>query len=312
MRCLATLFIVSCCLPVRAADPDGADKLYDVTAVKGVLIKMRSEDDKDLPALEEGVLVELNVRDGAYVKKGDLIARIDDSQAQAAREVTELQYQSAKKTAEDDIELRYAKKQAELTRTTYDQSVQANQQTPGAVARMQLEREFLDYERSVLQIEKAQHDGVLALYGAKTKLAELKAAQMAIDRRLIYAPFDGMVHTVSRHEYEWVRAGDPVVRFIRLDRLHVEGFISSSEYDPSDIADRPVTVTVDMARGRQERLEGRVVYYSPTAQTNGDYLVRAEVENRRVGDHRLVRPGLRASITIHVREQEVTARRTEQ
>jgi hypothetical protein len=64
-----------------------------------------------------------------------------------------------------------------------------------------------------------------------------------------------------------------------------------------------VSVTVNLARGRQATVEGRVVYVNqsvlPRGKVGGIYLVRAEVQNQKVGDYWVVRPGLEASMTIH-------------
>lgn len=263
-------------------------------------IRVRGEDDKDLPAAEQGVLIEMTVREGAAVEAGEVIARIDDSQAQAALEVAAIGLDSARKRAEDDIEYRYAKKQAAVTKTDWQQDLLANEQMKNAVPEITIRRKKLDYERSLLQIEKAQHDAVLAIYDAKSKLAEKKAAQLNIERRVIKAPYDGVVETVYQHEHEWLNPGDPVVRLIRLDKLHVDCFVDSGQYDPVELAGKPVTVTVEMARGRTEELTGRVVFISQTTQSSGEYQVRAEIENRREGDYWVVRPGLPATISIDV------------
>ena len=48
-------------------------------------------------------------------------------------------------------------------------------------------------------------------------------------------------------------------------------------------------------------LPGRITHVGQTVQAvKGDYLVRAEIQNQRNGDYWLIRPGLRAEMTIHV------------
>ena len=148
----------------------------------------------------------------------------------------------------------------------------------------------------------------LRLFDAKTKMAEKKAAELAIERRELVAPFDGVVQRVYTHQHEWVKMGDPVIHLMRLDQLHVECFVDSTQYDPIEVIGRPVTLTVHLARNRTEQLSGHVVYYSHKTQADGHYLVRAEVENRREGNHWLVRPGLPATITIRVTEPAVAGR----
>jgi hypothetical protein len=82
--------------------------------------------------------------------------------------------------------------------------------------------------------------------------------------------------------------------------LRIEGFVHSSQYDPNEIVGRPVTVTVELARGRRVVVEGKVVYASPLVEAGGDYRVWAEVKNRKVGGQWQLRPGLDASMLIHV------------
>ncbi len=54
------------------------------------------------------------------------------------------------------------------------------------------------------------------------------------------------------------------------------------------------------ARGQTVRLPGKVVFVSPLVQAGDRYRVRAEVENRQQNEHWLLRPGMSASMTIHV------------
>ena len=83
-----------------------------------------------------------------------------------------------------------------------------------------------------------------------------------------------------------------------MDRLRVEGFISASEVNVSEIAGGSVAVDVQLARGRKERFNGKVVFVSPIVTSGGKYRVRAEVENRREQGHWLLRPGMNAAMTI--------------
>ena len=44
---------------------------------------------------------------------------------------------------------------------------------------------------------------------AQVSEAELKAAEANLERRRLIAPLDAVVVELSRHEGEWVQAGDP-------------------------------------------------------------------------------------------------------
>ena len=90
----------------------------------------------------------------------------------------------------------------------------------------------LECDQYVLAIEKSGHDQELAKFEAFTKQAELKAAEQAIQRRVIVAPFDGVVEEIKRHQEEWVQPGDTILNLLRLDTMHVEGAVEQSKYDP--------------------------------------------------------------------------------
>ena len=90
-----------------------------------------------------------------------------------------------------------------------------------------------------------------------------------------------------------MKPGDPILRLVQFDKLRVECFVPPREYDPVDLANRPVTVRAHLARGRAGVGRGpRRVRRSDRADWS-DYRVRAEVENQREGDFWLLRPGLR-------------------
>ena len=277
--------------PVLAAQGD--DPVLEPCVVK-------TREDVRLPAEEAGVLIRLPWKEGAQVQKGDLLAAIQDLQAQAGLEVAEIGLQAAAKRAESDIEVRYAQKASKVALADWEQDMAANQRTLGAVSEADLRRKKLDYEKLELQIEKAENDNMLAKYEVKAKAAELKAAHLALSRREIRAPFEGEIVALYRHESEWLSPGDPILRLIRFDTLHVEGFVDSSQYDPEQIDGRPVTIRVVLARGRTIEATGKIIYVSQLVQHDRRYLVRAEIPNQRKGKYWLIRPGLETAMTIHL------------
>ena len=127
---------------------------------------------------------------------------------------------------------------------------------------------------------------------------QVLAAQDGIERRRITAPIDGIVEEVFRHKGEWVQAGDPVMRLMRMDRLRVQGFLNAREFGPEIIGNRPVRVDVELSGGRRETFRGRIVFVSARIQAGGQYRVWAEVENRQSASQWVLRPGMAATMTI--------------
>jgi multidrug efflux pump subunit AcrA (membrane-fusion protein) len=103
------------------------------------------------------------------------------------------------------------------------------------------------------------------------------------------------------HLGEWMQPGDPLARVVRIDKLRVEGYVDSARFEPEQVHDRPVTVTVGFADEREETFKGRIVFVSPLVEPGGDFRVFAEVENRQPpgSSQWLLRAGQTATMTIH-------------
>ena len=261
---------------------------------------VKVKDEAKIPAMEAGVLTKLNVREGARVKKNEVIAVIDDREAKARLKIAKYAELGAWKVVEQDIEERYAAAAAEVAKAKWEKALDSNRQFKGAVVEGEILTLKLDYKRARLQIEKAKNDQVMAEYDAKTKTAERKAAEMALGWRTITAPFDGDVVKTFIHQSEWVQPGDPILKLMRFDKMYVEGRILAGDYDRSEVLGKSVTVEVTKARGQQSTVTGTIVHADPILKYQGEYTVRAEVDNKLVNDSWLLQPDGVVRMTIHL------------
>lgn len=258
-----------------------------------------------VPAREAGVLEELLAREGDVVKRGDLIARIDDNQPQMERRKAKAEHDQAVAKAESDVDVRYAVAAEKVAQVEYEKAAESDRKVPGSVTRVELNRLQLNEQKSELQIEQAQLERKVAEMAAISKGVEVDAAENSIERRLIKSPLDGVVVQVFPHQGEWMQPGDPLARVVRTDTLRVEGYVDSGRWNPEQVRDRPVTVEVPLAGGRRETFKGRIVFTSPIVESGGDYRVFAEVENRQAEGSQqwLLRAGQTATMTIHSLQQ---------
>lgn len=257
-------------------------------------------DEIKLPAKEPGVLVQLAVREGNQVRAGQVIGKIDDSEPAMQKEAAQAAYNAAYKRWTDDVEIRFAKKQAAVAQADYDQMMESNRLATKAIAEVEVRAQRLKWEQATLGIEKNTHDQELAKFEAYTKQAELKAAELKIQRRVVTAPFDGVVEEIKRHQEEWVQPGDTILTLLKMDTLYVEGAIEQSKYDQHEIQNCAVTVDVEMARGRKAQFKGRIIKVSSIVRSDGQYNVRAEIANQQENGNWLLRDGLPATMTIHL------------
>ena len=261
-----------------------------------------AEEDSIISAEAEGTLVHLAVKEGDRVAKKGVLATIDERLAKAQVEAAELTLDAATERANDSVEEKYAVLARDVARVDWEKDKAANITIPNSVTEIQILQKKLVLDRSNLQIDKARKDQVIAKKEAAVKGAELKVAEIGLDRRITRAPFDGEVQQLFQKESQWVNPGDPILRLVKFDVLRVEGRVHTDHFDPAELAGKPVTVSVALARNRQVELPGRITYVGQTVTINKEFIVRAEIQNKREGDYWLVRPGLVAKMTIHVNQ----------
>jgi len=284
------LWLFSLSLVVQAAD---------TVTLPDCLISLA--DEVKVPAQEPGVLMKIPVRDGQQVAKGDLLAQIDDIVPRAQQNVALYKLKVAEKEATDDINIRFSKAGAAVAEADCLQDAEANAKIPGTVQQTTVRQHLLEQRKMELSIEKAQKDLDVAGLQAKVSQAELEAATANVQRRRIVSPLDAVVVELSSHEGEWVQAGDPIMRLIRIDLLRVEGLLNVKNFRFSEIQDRAVQVVVTLAHGQREAFPGKIVFVKPLVQAGGTFLVRAEVQNRRQDGVWILCPGLSADMTIQLK-----------
>jgi len=258
-------------------------------------------DEAKVPAQEAGVLVELAVREGDKVTKNQVIARIADDQPQMEKRRAKAEHEQAVAKAQSDVDVRYSEKAEGVSQKAFEKAEQSHRSVQGAVTEVERDRLKLEWEKTSLQIEQAQLERRLAALAADAKQVEVDAADKAIERRMIRSPIDGVIEDLSKHQGEWLQPGDMLAHVLRTDTLRVEGYIDAAKWDPGEVRDRPVTVSVTLANGKQEQFTGRIVFVSERVESGGDYRVYADVPNRRgvPSGEWLLRAGQTAKMTIH-------------
>ncbi|MDZ7615549.1 MAG: HlyD family efflux transporter periplasmic adaptor subunit [Patescibacteria group bacterium] len=252
------------------------------------------------PAQEAGVLVKVDVREGDAVTAGQVLAQIDDIEPRMQQRVAQFELQVAREEAKSDINVRYAQATEAVARQEWFQADEANKKVAGAVPLAEVRRLVLKQNEAALSIEQADMRRRIAALEAQVSEARVEAAGVSIERRQIVAPLDALVLKVHHHEGEWVQPGVPVVHLIKLDRLWVEGSLKSQHYTPAEVHGRPVVVRVQLARGREETFEGKVVFVKPMIEADDSFLLRAEIANRKDNGFWLLSPGMPARMTVQI------------
>jgi macrolide-specific efflux system membrane fusion protein len=230
-----------------------------------------------------------------------LLGQIDDREARMAKEVAELKLSASDERVANDVEVRYARKAAEVARAEYDEAIDANRREPGTYSAAEVRRLKLNWEKLLLQIEQSEVQHKIDSYENNIQRAEVKAAQMGIDKRKIDAPIDGIVVELYKKRGEWVEPGQPLVRVVRMDKLRVEGYLPSEQFTPAELLGRDATIVIRLARGHSVNFRTKISFVSPLVEGSGEYRLWADLNNTAPNGYWLVRPGLTAEMTIHLR-----------
>ncbi len=250
--------------------------------------------DVAVPTAESGVLLGVSVIAGQHVKRGDRLARVDDSLARLNVTRASTGLARSRREAENDLKVRLARKRHETAVAELRRATATEKRLPNSVSQTEFDRLRLDVDRAELEVAQAKFDVEMAKFSVVAGEEELQMAQMNVRRRQIVAPLDGMIAEVHHRAGEWVEAGQPVVRIVQLDRLRAEGLLSA-DLATANIKGRSVRLEIRFEDDHTEVFDGMIVFVSPEIHPiNGKVQVWAEVVNR----DGLLRPGLPADMTI--------------
>ncbi|HOJ43150.1 MAG TPA: efflux RND transporter periplasmic adaptor subunit, partial [Syntrophorhabdaceae bacterium] len=164
-----------------------------------------------------GVITRIRYQVGDFVKKGDLIAEIDDREKLAEKRSLEAQLEQQKK----DLEAKEA--QYAYNRVNYERET------------MLLEKEFttkdnVEKAKREMDVSKAQ------LEASRAKINEirekLRSLEVSLSYHKIYSPISGYVSQVTTQEGETVVAGLSAVNLITIiDPTRLEMWIYVDETD---------------------------------------------------------------------------------
>lgn len=288
---------------ILAAQPAAADRGTPATVLELPSCLISLIDDVSLPAQEAGVLQELIAKEGYRAKEGEVLAKVDETETVLRQKAAKFKLDVANEKATNDADVLVARAIVELAKAEYEESVAINKSSGGsAIPPTQLRRQRVQWEKAALDCVAADMNFKIAGLERNVSEAEVEAVDNELERRTLRAPFDGVVIEVYRHQSEWVQPGEPVLRFVRMDRVRIEGFVNAREVLPGQVDGADVEITVALPGGIQQKLSGKISHVSPLVASNRDYRIWAEVDNLpgRDGYPWMLRPGTTAGMVIRL------------
>ena len=192
-----------------------------------------------------GYIVEVAVKDNQFVRKGELLFRIDPSSYQLAADTAQVQLQQA---SEDVAALEAAVKAAEA-RVRQEEAALANarsesmratrlsKQQAGSVENAEKKAAILLESQAGLASAQANLDQARANLGepgaANVRIREatvqLEQALLNLSWTSINAPFDGFTTNLDVNEGQFGSAGTPIAAFVDSSSFRVDGYFQESK-----------------------------------------------------------------------------------
>src|SRR6185312_14354842 len=124
---------------------------------------------------------------------GANLARIEDGEVRLTHERARIEFEIARKQAQNDLKVKSAKKSAEVARVELKRAKESVEKYKKSVSETELDRLRLAAEKAALEVDQAVHDQEVAELTAQLKDAERLLAEAAVERRRIVAPLTGMI-----------------------------------------------------------------------------------------------------------------------
>ncbi len=235
------------------------------------------ENQVELAAQRDGVVAEVFVETGARVKKGQLLAKLDDRQLTADRDA------AAAKARSTEADLKNWEATLKVALTERDRSEQL--WAAHIIAKNQEEKAKFQYDATEFEVERQRED---VKYAQQT----LRSLELELEKTKISAPFDGVVARRYLHAGQEVAKNDRLFWISAVAPLRVK-FSLPEAYMGRVRTGTELIVVTSATPG--EIHEARVVLVSPVVDPSSDTIdVTAELQGSSAG----LRPGMTVNIRL--------------
>ncbi|MFN7732092.1 MAG: HlyD family secretion protein [Pirellula sp.] len=255
--------------------------------------------DIPIPAQTDGIIQELFVDEGNQVTVGMTMIEIDNRLAKAEEQVAEKELESARLKAEDDSQIKFSKASYDVASNVFNRSQELY--TEGVEALDDWEKKRLEKIKAYYQISVSEREQKINEAAVGVNNAKLNASRVQVELRTLKAPFAGVVAEMKKERYEWVKAGEEIMRLVSLEKFRVKGSVRISE-SPNVLERAPAKVYILTGQGKTVVVDGVVGFVKPESEGSKDgmneYRVWVEIPNRIEDGKYLFRGSMDARVEI--------------
>lgn len=271
----------------------------DIVETVAATGKIQPEVEVRLSSEVSGEIIELPIKEGQQVEKGDLLVRINPDLIQAALNQSQAGLQNVKALLEQ------AEASLKNSKLNYDRKKQLFEK--GVISKSEWDQTVTDYDMAQANVKSAY-------FNVQSAAANVKQTQDNLSRTTIYAPMSGTISKLSVELGERVvgtaqMAGTEIVRVANLNNMEVEVDVNETDIVKVSVGDSTI-VEVDAYLKREFRGVVTEIANSAENAISADQVTNFKVKVRIVPESYIdltegkpeyyspFRPGMTATVDI--------------
>ncbi len=275
---LVAVVVIITILAIKKGQSEKATRVAVEKAELRTIIETVSANGKIQPAKDikispyiSGEVIELNVKEGDFVHKGDMLAKIDPQiyvsnydRAQAALKSSQANEAQAK--------ARFTQSKAQFNKTKLDFKRSEKLWKQQVISDAEYDAAKSSYEVSEAEVKAAEESYKAAQFQVNSARASLKEAQENLNRTSIFAPNDGTVSRLSVEVGERVTgasqfsSGTEIMRIANLNVMEVNVEVNETDIVRVSLLD---TALIEVDAYLDRKFKGVITEIATSANTTG-------------------------------------------
>lgn len=282
-------------------------KANEITIVETVSAtgKIQPEIEVKVSSQVSGEIIELPVKEGQIVKKGQLLAKINPDLYSSGVERSVSNYSGTKASlSQAEASFKEAQSNYQRSKTLFEKGIISKS----------------DWDKATATFEAAKASRESAYFNVKSASASVKEAKDNLGRTLIYAPADGTISVLNVELGEKIlgtqqMAGTEILRVANLNNMEVEVDVNENDIVKVTIGD---TAKIQVDAYLKKEFKGIVtsISNSASATTTADQVTNFKVKVRilkesyqdllqgKPASYSPFRPGMTATVDIITTRKE--------
>ena len=277
---LAAVAVIAVIVVIAVLKGKGSDiqKVSTEKVIKRTIIqtvssngKIQPEKDIKISPYISGEVVELTVKEGEQVKKGDLLAKIDPEIYISAFDQSEASLNTQKANlANSRARLAQSKATFENSRLTFERQEKLFQQN--VISKAEYDQAKASFQVATAQVNAGEQDINAYEYMVKNSEAALKRSREDLNRTAIFAPNDGTVSKLGVLKGERVTgasqfsSGTEIMRIANLNEMQALVEVNENDIVRVRMGD---TALIEIDAYLNRKFKGLVTEIATSANTTG-------------------------------------------